>query len=98
MMRTTLVLVIFAVIFSSLAVLSYTRQSATWDEPQHLTAGILALRHHDYRLDPEHPPLLRLWAALPVRAVRVDTPSVDAEDPAQWVGLRQFYFAHQFLY
>jgi hypothetical protein len=99
MNRTALVLVSFAVIFGTLCVVSYTQKSATWDEPQHLTAGCLALRQHDYRLDPEHPPFLRLWAALPLTcAARADTAMIDRSSPDEWAGLGQFYFAHKFLY
>lgn len=98
MHRTALVLVIFVVVFSTLAVVSYTQKSATWDEPQHLTTGILALRYHDYRLDPEHPPFARLWAALPVGRVNVDPSVIDRIDPKEWAGSGQFFFAHKFLY
>jgi hypothetical protein len=99
MYRTALVLAAFAIVFSTLCVVSYTRQSATWDEPQHLTAGILALRRGDYRLDPEHPPLVRLWAALPAAmAARVNTAPIEEFNPLEWVGVAQFYFSHRFLY
>jgi 4-amino-4-deoxy-L-arabinose transferase-like glycosyltransferase len=38
----------------------------TMDEPIHLTAGYTYLRFRDARLNPEHPPLLKLLAALPL--------------------------------
>ena len=93
--RTTFVLCVFAVIFIALTVGSYTRQSATVDEPQHLTAGYTALRLHDYRVDQEHPPFLRLWAALPLLAmpdVRLDTNTVSWRTGQDWD------FSHHFLY
>ncbi len=71
-----LALGVFAAVFIALTVGSYTRESATVDEPQHLTAGYTALRLRDYRIDPEHPPFLRMWAALPLLAmpdVQLDT-------------------------
>ena len=39
----------------------------TIDEPYHLVAGAAYARLGDYRLNPEHPPLVKLWlgAALP---------------------------------
>jgi hypothetical protein len=94
-LRTTIVLCIFAVAFIALTVASYTRESATVDEPQHLTAGYTALRLHDYRIDPEHPPLLRMWAALPLLAmsdVRIDT------NNAAWATANEWEFSHHFLY
>jgi hypothetical protein len=40
--------------------------SETIDEPTHLAAGYTYWTTHDYRLNPEHPPLLKLVAALPL--------------------------------
>ena len=98
MTRTALVLVAFTIIFSTLCVVSYTQKSATWDEPQHLATGYLALRQHDYRLDPEHPPFLRMWMALPLTGVHADTSAIDKIEPVPWVGAQQFFYAHDFLY
>jgi hypothetical protein len=100
-LRTVAVLFVFAVVFVALAVSSYTQKSATWDEPQHLTAGYTALKFHDYRTDPEHPPFLRMWAALPLVTmphVALDTGAIDKTTPVAWVGIGQFYFCHEFLY
>src|SRR6266853_153982 len=94
-LRTTIVLGAFAVVFIALTGGSYTQKSATIDEPQHLTAGYTALRLGDYRIDPEHPPFLRLWAALPLLAmpnVQLDTNTVAWQTSDEWV------FSHDFLY
>ncbi len=40
-------------------------KSLTYDEVAHLPAGISYLLTRDTRLNPEHPPLMKLWAALP---------------------------------
>ncbi len=37
--------------------------SFTIDEPYHITAGVNYARRGDYRLNPEHPPLVKLWVA-----------------------------------
>ena len=98
---TALVLVVFAAIFVLLTVASYTRESATWDEPQHVIAGYNALKFHDYRTDPEHPPFVRMWAALPLLAksnIKMDVSLIDKTDPIAWTGLLQFEFCHVFLY
>src|SRR5215212_1512970 len=63
--KLCLVLGTFTAVFIALAVISYRGESATWDEPQHLTAGFVAWTERDYRIDIEHPPLIRLWTALP---------------------------------
>ncbi len=100
MKRTALALIAFAVAFIALSVGSYTQKSATWDEPQHVLRGCLGWRG-DHRMDPEHPPLLRLWAALPAafdKDLRLDTTVIDQISPADWVGMRQFEYAQYYLY
>ena len=93
--RTAAVLLAFAAVFIALAAFSYTRESATWDEPQHLVAGYTALKLGDYRIDPEHPPFLRMWAALPLLftgGIQLDTNS------ASWHTGEQWGYCHTFLY
>src|ERR1700687_3248859 len=92
--RSAVTLLVFAAVFIALAVGSYVRESATWDEPQHLTAGYSALKFHDYRTDPEHPPFIRMWAALPLLAmndIKLDTHVIDAVAPAAYVMGGQFF-------
>ncbi len=99
--RSLVVLVVFAAVFLALAVNSFTRTSATWDEPQHLTTGYMALKAADYRLDPEHPPFIRMWAALPLllrNDIKLETRVIDKIDPLQWVDFLQFKYAYVFLY
>jgi hypothetical protein len=95
-----LVLGIFAAIFLTLAINSYTRKSATWDEPIHLTSGYAALVSHEYRVDPTHPPLLRLWSALPLMFIDGITLDTDAVVSASFPGWLQeaYAFSRRFLY
>ena len=75
-----IVLLCFVVAFVLLQAGSLTRRSATWDEPIHLTAGYVALADGDHRIDPSHPPFLRMWAALPLLAMNpadADTAVID---------------------
>src|SRR3954471_5850869 len=61
---------------STLSYFAVVTKSATIDEP--LVGSAYACRFlHDYRLDPEHPPLWKYWAALPHSrdSLRVDTAS-----------------------
>ena len=87
--------------FTLLNVASFMRTSATWDEPQHLAAGYAALAARDFRVDPEHPPLVRLWAALPLRWMRrgaLETSAIDATAPTEWVTRPLFVYSHRVLY
>jgi tetratricopeptide (TPR) repeat protein len=63
-------LILAGVVRSSLA----TRfDGFTIDEPDHVTAGVAYARTGDYRLNPEHPPLMKLWVgeALPASVFRL---------------------------
>jgi hypothetical protein len=98
--RVWAIVSVFAAAFSAVAIVGYRGTSATWDEPIHLTAGYVALTSQDFRVDPSHPPLLRMWAALPVLAmgpIQVDPRIIDAAAPVTW--LQDAYgFAHRFMY
>jgi 4-amino-4-deoxy-L-arabinose transferase-like glycosyltransferase len=43
--------------------------SATFDEPVYVSSGVAAVLHHDVADNPEHPPLFKVLAVLPVLAV-----------------------------
>ncbi len=76
------VLILCAIFAAS--VISFSRStSATYDELAHLPAGYSYLRWHDYRLNPEHPPLIKKLAAWPLlwrqdRLSGVDLARMDA--------------------
>jgi hypothetical protein len=48
-----------------------TRTSATFDEPVHVLAGYRYWECGDFTINPEHPPLLKLLAAAPLRWQRI---------------------------
>ncbi|MGB2668734.1 MAG: phospholipid carrier-dependent glycosyltransferase [Candidatus Acidiferrum sp.] len=56
-----------------LLLLHYTRaNSATFDEGMHIAAGHRYWECGDYAINPEHPPLLKLVAAMPLRRWQFD--------------------------
>src|SRR5436309_1831573 len=59
------------VAFVALALGDLLTASPTSDETAHLVAGYSYLVTHDYRLNPEHPPLAKMFAALPLLGMRV---------------------------
>jgi 4-amino-4-deoxy-L-arabinose transferase-like glycosyltransferase len=60
------IVLLFGAIFAT-SVLSFSRQaSPTYDEVAFLPAGYSYLHWDDYRLGPEHPPLVKMLAALPL--------------------------------
>lgn len=62
--------------FVLIAVGSVRQKSPTYDELIHLFAGYSYLKWGDFRANPEHPPLAKALAALPLLAL-------DLEDPRQ---------------
>ena len=50
--------------------LSVRGESISWDEGDHLFAGYMSLKTGDLGLNPEHPPLMKMVAALPLLAMR----------------------------
>jgi 4-amino-4-deoxy-L-arabinose transferase-like glycosyltransferase len=85
--------------------------SPTYDEPVHVAAGYSYAHWGDYRLNPEHPPLVKWLAALPLRGVTPnevpelvpqDEPSLH-ELAADWKAAladpsAEWTYAHNFLY
>lgn len=65
-------------IFALLAFDSLRDDSATSDELAHLPAGFTYLDRLDFRLNPEHPPLGKAWAALPLKLARLCGPNYDS--------------------
>src|SRR6516164_245023 len=56
-------------IFVVCAIVSVKDDAVTFDETPHLGAGVSALERGDFRLNPEHPPLVKMIAAAPVVAL-----------------------------
>jgi hypothetical protein len=56
------------------------QESQTWDEAMHLAAGFAYWERADFTLNPQHPPLHKLLAALPLRFAAVDLPPRGALD------------------
>ena len=79
-----------------LAFFSMKGISTTMDELPHIPAGYSYLSQKDYRLNPEHPPLIKDLAALPLVFEKINFP----KDHASWQeGVnQQWWFGNQFLY
>ncbi len=55
---------------------SVAQESLSWDEGNHIFAGYMALKHHDHGLNPEHPPLVKMVAALPLVLMNLHEPAL----------------------
>src|SRR5277367_2554935 len=47
----------------------------TIDEAYHIAAGVSYVKYHDFRINPEHPPLVKLWvgSVLAMTGFRLDS-------------------------
>ena len=81
-------------LYGILAVSSLRQQSGTFDEVIHLPPGYVSLTWRDHRMNPDHPPLVRRFAALPLLFMDV---KVDLDDHA-WRVARPWEFGKHFLY
>ncbi len=78
-----------------LAVTSLIGDSITFDETSHLTAGMSYLKMGDFRLAPDHPPLAKVWCALPLLFVRNVWPPADDPD---WCHNLMFVIGRRWLF
>lgn len=69
------VVALLAILFLQLA-LSVHRNSCTWDEQDHLYAGYMSWKHGDFGLNPEHPPLVKMVAAIPILNMHLKMPAL----------------------
>jgi len=53
---------------------SVRQESLSWDEGNHIYAGYMSLKHGDFGLNPEHPPLVKMLAALPLLSMDLREP------------------------
>jgi hypothetical protein len=67
--------------FAALVLSDLLTTSATYDEPVHLFAGYSDMRWGDRRLIPDHPPLLKKLAALPLLFMDVWPHSLEPRSP-----------------
>ncbi len=87
-------LALFAILLLILSLSSIRQRPATFDEGAHLPAGYSYIAFDDYRMNMEHPPLIKLISGLSLRSAR---PRAEIED-SSWKTADQFHFGEKFLY
>lgn len=63
---------------------SIRRESLSWDEGDHIFAGYMSWKHADFGLNPEHPPLVKMVATVPLLPMALQEPK-----------LQNRYFKHE---
>src|SRR5215471_18777840 len=69
------VVALLAVLLIQLALTIHT-ESITWDEDDHLYAGYMSWKSGDFGLNPEHPPMVKMLAALPILQMPLRVPAL----------------------
>ncbi len=89
---------VFLLIASSFGLMAYSsnQESAIMDELAHIPAGYGYVKYLDYRLNPEHPPLVKAIAAIPLLFQNLNFPT----DKSSWLSdvNGQWTAGAQFLY
>ena len=73
------VVALLAVLVLQLA-FSIRQQSITWDEDDHVYSGYMSLKTGDFGLNPEHPPLVKMLAALPLLSMDLKVPPLQRRE------------------
>jgi hypothetical protein len=63
-------------IFGLQLALTVKQESLTWDEGDHIFAGYMSWKTHDYGLNPEHPPLMKMLATVPLLGLPLKVPEL----------------------
>ncbi len=84
----------------ALSLSAVAHKSPTYDETVHLFAGYSYLKWGDYRVNPEHPPLVKMLAAAPLLALNLNTSGITPRE--RYIVQRDknygWVLAHRFVY
>jgi 4-amino-4-deoxy-L-arabinose transferase-like glycosyltransferase len=69
-------LCLLLVVLSLQLFFSVRRESQTWDEANHIFTGYRSWTHADFGLNPEHPPLVKLLATVPLLWLPLKSPEL----------------------
>jgi hypothetical protein len=89
------VISLLAILLIQLA-LTIRTESITWDEDDHLYAGYMSVKTGDFGLNPEHPPLVKMLAALPLLPMQLRMPALQNREFKQeaFLGGKEFLFSN----
>jgi hypothetical protein len=88
------------VAFAGLSAWEMVGDSVTGDERVHLPAGYAYWKTREFRLNPEHPPFVKLLASLPLLAMELDLPRTHPERGQDYwdYNAYQHVFGSRFLF
>ncbi len=89
-----IIVVILLALLALQSFMSMKQKSATSDETPHLSAGYSYLKTGSFKLNPEHPPLVKLLSAVPLMFLNLNFP----DNHSSWKKAEEWQFGEQFLY
>ncbi len=93
---TNILAVVLLSIMFFIGISSYQQDSLTMDEQSHIGAGYSYLSQQDFRINPEHPPLIKDLSAIPLLFLNLNFPLNDA---AWTEGVNnQWIFGNKFIF
>jgi len=72
--RGNAIAALLLLVFLAELVFSVRQQSLTWDEDDHIFAGYMSWKTADFGFNPEHPPLVKALAAIPLLPMHLKVP------------------------
>ncbi len=98
MTKKKILILLLLVLYGATALLSAKKTSLTFDEKAHIAAGYSYLLKRDMRANPEHPPLLKDLAALPLLLLEINFPEQSWQKVRPDIWWNQFDFGTELLY
>ena len=85
---------VLLILMFCLGLFSMLGDSGTTDEVAHIPAGYTYLQYQDFRLNPEHPPLIKMMSGLPLQFLDVTFPTYELA----WQEANQWESGWKFIY
>ncbi|HEY2932933.1 MAG TPA: phospholipid carrier-dependent glycosyltransferase [Acidobacteriota bacterium] len=93
-----LLAVVLLAVFAGLSFWEMSGDAVTSDERVHLPAGYAYWKAREFRLNPEHPPLVKLLCAAPLLSMKLSMPSVQPDQEHPDFNSYQQVFGSKFLF
>ena len=90
----SLSVLVLTLLYAALLFRSVANENETNDESAHIVSGYSYWLKHDYRLNPEHPPLSKLLCTAPLLILGPPFPN----DRSAWEKADEFQLGHELLY
>ena len=88
--------VLLLAVFAAELTISVRQESLSFDEANHIFAGYLSWKRFDFGINPEHPPLVKALATLPLIPMNLKLPSSDRS--AAYFKIQAYLDGRDFLF